>query len=100
MATRQTQRLVAGVMLAGPHFIGLCRQVNTNSRPPGIGSDRHRLVQEHHRVRSRRAIAYPNRATTLPQVPSLHDAGPDRTWPCWLHSADIRMSDVRARAAG
>ena len=39
-------------------------------------------------------------ATALPQVPSSHDAGPFRTRPCQLRSADIRMFDVRARAAG
>jgi hypothetical protein len=92
------------VMRTADCVMTLCRQVNTNSQPTGLGSDHHRPLQESvpHSVwsQSRRAITYPDRATTLPQVPRSHGAGPDRTWPCRLRSADIRMSEVRARGAG
>ena len=60
------------------------------------------LVEEIHYASglSRRSVAYPDRATPLPQVPSSHDASPYRTRTCGLRSADLRMSQVRTRPKG
>src|SRR6266850_5773515 len=60
------------------------------------------LVEEIHYASglSRRSVAYPDRATPLPQVPSSHDTSPYRTRTCGLRSADLRMSQVRTRPKG
>jgi hypothetical protein len=83
-------------------FMSLCRQVTTKLAADRIGLDHRRLVHEHHSVWSLscQAIAYPDPGTTLPQVPGSHDVDPDPTRPCRLRSAQVRMSEVRARSMG
>src|SRR5216684_2781766 len=74
-----------------------------SSQPAGVGSVKSPpLVEEIHYASrlSRRSVAYPDRATPLPQVPSSHDASPYRTRTCGLRSADLRMSQVRTRPKG
>src|SRR6266436_4953963 len=75
-------------------------RTNISSQPAGVGSVKSPPLVEEIRYASglsRRSVAYPDRATPLPQVPSSHDASPYRTRTCGLRSADLRMSQVRTR---